>query len=216
MEGEIRMCQLGLSFLLDSKLFLNHGRLCMWTRVENRGRSLLARITIIQCSYVRDLALSLRFPTKSDLTFRWSTWNSLLESAVIHSIESRTRHARSNSKKFDSLLLAKGCQHICLPKSKHHSLGVPEKVIGDLDRNTRAVMADVNIPPMYWDIVVQHVALLNACTSPAVCDPSITIFEADKGVVPDLAVFPPPGCFCLRYRASRSQIGCVKWTWSIF
>jgi len=95
-------------------------------------------------------------------------------------------------------------------KSKHHSLGVPEKVIGDLDRNTRAVMADVNIPPMCWDIVVQHVALLNACTSPAVCDPSITIFEADKGVVPDLAVFPPPGCFCLRYRASRSQIGCAN------
>ena len=147
----------------------------MWTRVENGGRSLLARITIIQCSYVRDLALSLRFPTKSDLTFRWSTWNSLLESAVIHSIESRIRHARSNSKKFDSLLLAKGCQHICLPKSKHHSLGVPEKVIGDLDRNTRVVMADANIPPMCWDIVVQHVALLNACTSPAVCDPSITI-----------------------------------------
>jgi hypothetical protein len=71
-------------------------------------------------------------------------------------------------------------------------------------------MADANIPPMCWDIVVQHVALLNACTSPAVCDPSITIFEADKGVVPDLAVFPPPGCFCLRYRASRSQIGCAK------
>jgi hypothetical protein len=95
-------------------------------------------------------------------------------------------------------------------KSEHHSLGVPEKVIGDLDRNTRAVMADANIPPMYWDIVVQHVALLNACTSPAVCDPSITIFEADTGVVLDLAVFPPPGCFCLRYRASRSQIGCAK------
>jgi hypothetical protein len=61
-------------------------------------------------------------------------------------------------------------------KSEHHSLGVPEKVIGDLDRNTRTVMDDVNIPPMYWDIVVQHVALLNACTSPVVCGPSITIF----------------------------------------
>jgi hypothetical protein len=85
-------------------------------------------------------------------------------------------------------------------KSEHHSLGVPEKVIDDLDRNTRAVMSDANIPPMYWDIVVQHVALLNACTSPAICDPSITIFESDTGVVPDLAVFPPPGCFCIRYR----------------
>ena len=105
-----------------------------------------------------------------------------------------------NSKKFDSLLLAKGCQHICLPKGEHYSLGVPEKAIGDLDRNTRAVMADANIPPIYWDVVVQHVALLNACTSPSICDPSITIFEADTGVVPDLAVFPPPGCFCIRYR----------------
>ena len=56
------------------------------------------------------------------------------------------------------MLLAKGCQHICLPKGEHYSLGVPEKAIGDLDRNTRAVMADANIPPMYWDIVVQHVA----------------------------------------------------------
>ena len=45
------------------KTFLNHGRLCMWTRVENGGRGLLVRITVIQCSSVRDLD-SLRFPTK--------------------------------------------------------------------------------------------------------------------------------------------------------
>jgi hypothetical protein len=77
------------------------------------------------------------------------------------------------------LLLAKGCQQICLPKGEHYSLGVSEKAIGD--RNTRAVMADATIPPLYWDIVVQHVALLNACTSPSICDPSISIFEADKG-----------------------------------
>ena len=50
-----------------------------------------------------------------------------------------------NSKKFDSLLLTKDCQHICLPKGEHYSLGVPEKAIGDLDRNTRAVMADSNM-----------------------------------------------------------------------
>ncbi len=59
---------------------------------------------------------------------------------------------------------------------------------------------------MYWDIVVQHVALLNTCTSPAVCDPSITIFESDKGVVPDLVVFPPPGYFCLRYREKIERV----------
>jgi hypothetical protein len=109
-----------------------------------------------------------------------------------------------NNKKFD-LLLPKGCQHICLPKGEHYSLGVPEKAIGDLDRNTSAVMTDANIPPMYWDIVVQRVTLLNVCTSPAICDPSITIFEVDTGVVPDLAVFPPPGCFCIRYREKNER-----------
>jgi hypothetical protein len=61
-------------------------------------------------------------------------------------------------------------------------------------------MADANIPPMYWDIVVQHVELLNVCTSPSIYDPPITIFEADTGVVPDFAVYSPPGCFCIRYR----------------
>ncbi len=52
----------------------------------------------------------------------------------------------------------------------------------------------------YWDIVVQHAALLNACTSPSICDPEITIFESDTRVVHDLSVFPPPGCFCICYR----------------
>jgi hypothetical protein len=131
------MCQLGLSFLLDSKLFLNHGRWCMWTRVENGGRSLLARITITS-----NLGQGMR--------------NQIAKSSINCRLE-RTVNP--------SVFL----------KSEHHSLGVPEKVIGDLDRNTRAVMSDANIPPMYWDIVVQHVALLNVYTSPAVCDPSITI-----------------------------------------
>ncbi len=65
-----------------------------------------------------------------------------------------------NSKKIDALLLAKGCNHICLPKNEHYSLGVSEKDIGDLDRNTRAIMSDANIPPPYWDIIVQHAAFL--------------------------------------------------------
>ncbi len=57
-----------------------------------------------------------------------------------------------NSKKIDELLLAKGCNHICLPKNEHYGLGVPEQAVGDLDRNTRAVMTDDNIPPAYWDV----------------------------------------------------------------
>ncbi len=54
-----------------------------------------------------------------------------------------------NSKKFNLLLLTKVCQHICLPKGEHYSLGVPEKAILDLDSNTRPVMNDANIPQMY-------------------------------------------------------------------
>ena len=67
-----------------------------------------------------------------------------------------------NSKKIDALLLVKDCNHICLRKNEHYGLGVPEQTVGDLDRNTRAIMADANIPPPYWDIIVQHAALLNA------------------------------------------------------
>jgi hypothetical protein len=33
---------------------------------------------------------------------------------------------------FDSLLLANGRQHICLPKGEHYSLGVPEKATRSL------------------------------------------------------------------------------------
>jgi hypothetical protein len=50
-----------LRCLMHRNVTSNHVRQCMWTRVENGGRSLLARITIIRCSYVRDLDLRLRF-----------------------------------------------------------------------------------------------------------------------------------------------------------
>ncbi len=67
---------------------------------------------------------------------------------------------------------------------------------------------------LYWfscsiqylsSVVVQHVALLNSFTSPCICDPSITIFETDTGVVPDLAVFPSSGCFCIHYREKTER-----------
>ncbi len=129
--------------------------------MENGGRSLLARITIIQCSYLRGLTLSLRpHPPLVYMKFV-----ARIDSHPQHLISDRACECEINRKKCDSLILAKGCQHICLPKSKHYSLCVPEKAIGDPDRNTRAVMTDANIPPLYWDITVEHVALLNAYTS---------------------------------------------------
>ena len=103
-------------------------------------------------------------------------------------------------------LLVNVCNHICLFQNEYYSLGVSEKTIDDLDRNTRAIMTDDNISPPHWDIIVKHVVLLNVCTSPSICDPEITIFEDDIGVVPDLAVFPPPGCFCIRHRNKIDRI----------
>ncbi len=73
---------------------------------------------------------------------------------------------------------------------------------------------------MYWDIVVQHVALLNACTSPAVCDPSITICWGWQGCCSWSRCVSTARVLLSSLRrenrASRSQIGFAKWTWSIF
>ena len=36
-------------------------------------------------------------------------------------------------------------------------------------------MADANVPLIYLDVLVHHLALLRACTSRPLCNPSITI-----------------------------------------
>ena len=36
-------------------------------------------------------------------------------------------------------------------------------------------MADANVPLIYLDVLVHHLALLSACTSRPLCNPSITI-----------------------------------------
>ncbi len=99
MEGEIRMCQLGLN-----------------------------------------LALSLRFPTKKAISL----------SVGLHEIRCSNRQSSTASNLGQDMRdQYKSSIHCCWQrtvntsvflKSEHHSLGVPEKVIGDLDRNTRAVL----------------------------------------------------------------------------
>ena len=62
----------------------------------------------------------------------------------------------------------------------------------------RCFIADSNVPAVYWDLYVEHAALVNSMTYPSICDPAMTIFEAAWGVVPNLDLIPPLGCFCAR------------------
>jgi hypothetical protein len=85
-----------------------------------------------------------------------------------------------------------------VPKGEHHANGPAEKGIGDIDRMTKAIMTDKNIPSRFWDIVAEHCVVLNAVTSPAVDEPTKTIFEATYGQPPDYDALPPVGCYAVR------------------
>ena len=85
-----------------------------------------------------------------------------------------------------------------MPKGEHHANGPAEKGIGDIDRMTKVIMSDKNIPSRFWDIIVEHCVFLNAVTSPAIDEPSKTIFEATYGQPPDYDAIPPAGCFAVR------------------
>jgi hypothetical protein len=63
---------------------------------------------------------------------------------------------------------------------------------------TKAIMADKNIPSRFSDIVAEHCVVLNAVTSPAVDEPTKTIFEATYGQPPDYDALPPVGCYAVR------------------
>jgi hypothetical protein len=85
-----------------------------------------------------------------------------------------------------------------VPKGEDHANGPAEKGIGDIDRMTKAIMADKNIPSRFWDIVAEHRVVLNAVTSPDVDEPTKTIFEATYGQPPDYDNLPPVGCYAVR------------------
>jgi hypothetical protein len=73
------------------------------------------------------------------------------------------------SNEFDHFLLANDVQHIVVPKGEHYANRPAEKGIGDIDRMTKAIMGDKNIPSQFWDIVAEHCVVLNAVTSPSGC-----------------------------------------------
>jgi hypothetical protein len=92
----------------------------------------------------------------------------------------------------------KGVNHVNVPRGEHHSIGVAEKAIQDLSNMMRCMLADSNIPNIYWDFVVEHATLVNSMISPAICDKTKTIFEAVWDVIPNIDLVPPVGCFCAR------------------
>jgi hypothetical protein len=87
---------------------------------------------------------------------------------------------------FESYLLVKGVNHIPVPRSEHHGIGVAEKAIQDLSNIMRSYLTDSNLPGIYWDYVVEHAALVNSMITPSITDKSRTIFEHVWGVVPNL------------------------------
>jgi hypothetical protein len=95
-------------------------------------------------------------------------------------------------------LLVKGVNHVNVPRGEHHSIGVAEKAIQDLSNMMRCMLADSNVPNIYWDFVVEHAALVNSMIMPSICDKTKTIFEAVWDVIPNIDLVPPVGCFCAR------------------
>ena len=93
-------------------------------------------------------------------------------------------------------------QGICIdpcPKDEHSKIGSAERAIGELDRMSACSVLDGNLPLASWDFVGEHCSLLNAVTRSCPTDDSITMYEAEAGMIPDLDPIPPLGCFGLRY-----------------
>jgi len=61
------------------------------------------------------------------------------------------------------------------------------------------MMLDTNAPKYAWDIVGEHCSLINAKTQSCPTDSSVTIYEAESGMIPDLDKIPPSGCFGIMY-----------------
>jgi hypothetical protein len=102
-----------------------------------------------------------------------------------------------------TMILAKGCNHIKVPKGEHHAIGKAESAVSELDKMTRATLHDANLPFNVWDFVVEHMALLDSMTSYATNDPTQTIFESVYSVKPSFDSIPPVGCFGVRLECEK-------------
>jgi hypothetical protein len=63
---------------------------------------------------------------------------------------------------------------------------VAQKAIQDF--MMRYMLADSNVPNVYWDFVIEHAALVNSMFTPSISDKTKTIFEAVWDVIPNVSV----------------------------
>ena len=53
-----------------------------------------------------------------------------------------------------------------------------KKATQDLSNMMRCMLADSNVPNIYWDFVVEKAALVNSMITPSICDKTKMIFDA--------------------------------------
>jgi hypothetical protein len=106
--------------------------------------------------------------------------------------------SETTSSMLESYLLVKGVNHVNVPRGEHHSVGVVEKAIQDLGNMMRCMLADSNVPNIYWDFVIEHAALVKSMITPSISDKTKTIFETVWDAIPNLDLEPPVGCLFAR------------------
>ena len=84
-----------------------------------------------------------------------------------------------------------------MPKDEHSKIGSAERAIDQIYRMVAA------------SLVGEHCSLLNAVTQSCPTDHGITIYEAETGLIPDLDVLPPLGCFSVRYLSKMDRIDSI-------
>lgn len=95
-------------------------------------------------------------------------------------------------------LTAKGTDLVTVPRGEHHLTGKVESDIQSLDNAVKTSMFDANLPAGSWEIVGQHIALMQDCIRPCPYDADISCFEAANGEIPDLDLFPRVGCLAVQ------------------
>ena len=53
------------------------------------------------------------------------------------------------------------------------------------------MLADSNVPNIYWDFVTEHAVLVNSMITPSISDKTKTIFEAVWDVILNIDLIPP-------------------------
>ncbi len=81
-----------------------------------------------------------------------------------------------------SIFLTKGCNHNLVPKDELYDIGMTESVVSELDKMTRATIHEVNLPFNVWDVVVEHMSLVDSMTTYVTNDSSKTLLKASMSL----------------------------------